>query len=312
MTAQQKITSGFNLLAQQEQLKQQSQAKQQQAQQQIELKVLDNLMDTMLDIGNVQGANDVLSILKQKFPDIAGISDIKNVNVKGGKKVNTTELTGKDAVAKFGDRLTSDQISNLQGKPDEVFELDTDAQGNFVGVGLKGTSLGDIEKVKLVSGKVDKLITTDPFKRGKKKLAAAQNVRRLLAQARAGNQNALNLMKTQVPRLAGEVGNLAQAEQETAVGGVSLTRKLNDLVSKVTEGKLSEEGFNDLEGILDVFEGSASTDINKLVGQVSKSVAGLGIDEALIKSAFDPFLEQDLNQPQKVGKDLALSLMGDK
>jgi len=295
----QMISGGFNLLAQQEQAQNKLKADQEASQQKAEIAFGDKMMQTMLDTGNTEGANQILGIMKEFFPKFKGVSDIDRVAVKLGKSVNVREITGTDGITEFGDRLTADQISNLKSKPDSIFEIDTDSNGNIVGVDTKSASGVDIEVGKFLLGRKDKLVKDASFIRGSKKLSAANNVRRLFEQAKLGNQNALNLMKTQVPRLAGEVGNLAKTEQETSIGGVSLKRKLDDLISKLSIGQLSPDGMKDLAGILDVFEGSAKSDINELIGREVSAVTASGIPGVTrdrIGKVLNVFLEEETSK----------------
>lgn len=84
-----------------------------------------------------------------------------------------------------------------------------------------------------------------------KQLSAARNLKRVLASNTALE---LGAVRTQMPKLAGEVGNLAAQEQEIWSGSMALEDRLEQFISTIREGRLSDSNRKELMKALNAFQ----------------------------------------------------------
>lgn len=83
-----------------------------------------------------------------------------------------------------------------------------------------------------------------------------QAARDVLATARSGNQVSPEILKIQLPRVAGEVGALSDQDREATGGGRSIVRRMTQYYQRAVDGTLTEENAKDMEQIINLFEKS--------------------------------------------------------
>ena len=76
---------------------------------------------------------------------------------------------------------------------------------------------------------------------------------RILSALDSDSKQAMAVIKTQMPRLAGEVGNLNQAEQEVWQGSQSWLDKAQQFLERGVSSELTESNKKELRGILGIF-----------------------------------------------------------
>lgn len=91
-----------------------------------------------------------------------------------------------------------------------------------------------------------------------------------LSQTLASNSKLTGAMvKTQFPRLAGEVGNLNQQEQEVWQGSSALLDRLNQYVSTLSDSTLTNSNKKELKKLIDIFSNTS----NSAMGSIMSSSA---------------------------------------
>jgi hypothetical protein len=83
------------------------------------------------------------------------------------------------------------------------------------------------------------------------------SARETLREARAGNQVATRVIRNQLPRVAGEVGALTEGDKK--IDGQALLRRIESYYQKMATGTLSKGDADDMESILDAFDGAINS-----------------------------------------------------
>lgn len=139
------------------------------------------------------------------------------------------------------------------------------------------------QSAKVLDDAFDRLQRDKSFDAAKKRLNAARSAALLVTQ---GGPVATDAVKTVFPRLAGEVGNLAQAEQERFGGSQALVARINRFKERLLEGTLTPKDKRDMLEIAQVFKKNS---------------------EGIIRSSGDRFARQaSISNPDLVSRSQVL------
>jgi len=182
--------------------------------------------------------------------------------------------------------------------------LNTDAFGNKVTFGSEGvttvaSSARKMEDGKSLDNKVESF-SPDKEQRGalddeakrmdsltknaNEKIGAAN---RILQSLDGDSKQALAVIKTQMPRLAGEVGNLNQSEQEVWGGSQAWLDRLQQFVTTGITSELTEDNKRELRAVLGPFLEDATNSISTIQDQSANRLASVyNIPPAFAKKAY--------------------------
>jgi hypothetical protein len=89
---------------------------------------------------------------------------------------------------------------------------------------------------------------------------------------KGNNKLALSVVKTQMPRLSGEVGNLNQTEQEMWQGSQAALDKAIQYVTRVGTSELTPENKKELKELLDIYKKTAEDAYNNILNRRAMSL----------------------------------------
>lgn len=159
---------------------------------------------------------------------------------------------------------------------------------------------------------INNLITDIPkdedMKRARQALFSANAIKNLI---RSDTQLTPQALKTQIPRLMGEVGNLTQQEQAAWTGDPRIVAKVNRFIeTNIFTGKLREEDKKLFIELIDTLENAHKQKINQtLEGYVKSNVLAnpdyyteeelISILQPRVLSPEKPTKSQPTNKPQQ-------------
>lgn len=113
------------------------------------------------------------------------------------------------------------------------------------------------DKIEAETGRLDTLT-----KNINEKFSAAS---RILGALDSDSKTAMSVIKTQMPRLAGEVGNLNQTEQEIWTGSQAILDSIKQKLETWVDSDITEDNKRELRKILSVFMNEADTSKNSIL-----------------------------------------------
>lgn len=134
------------------------------------------------------------------------------------------------------------------------------------------------------------------------KLGAAS---RILGALDGDSKQAMAVIKTQMPRLAGEVGNLNQSEQEVWQGSQGLLDKVYQYLVTKADSELTEDNKQELRKILGIFLKEAETSRTAIMDNSIQSLAEIhNIPPSFAKKVYPAIKSLNERQKQVVDGDI--------
>jgi hypothetical protein len=174
------------------------------------------------------------------------------------------------------EREQQGKIDMQELKGEQAIELE--AYKNSIKDKLKTSNFTDTQK-KDVYKFLDRVDKDPIIKLVDKAVVSAGSIRQLIE---ARSKLAPSVVEVQMPRLMGEVGNLAQQEQLKWAGSQAWYDKGKRFFKKGWDGRMTEIDVNEILGLLDTFEAElAKKALNKVTTfeKQSGSVSGIGPEE---------------------------------
>jgi len=167
----------------------------------------------------------------------------------------------------FKDPTTEEMGTASPSDPQNIRRLKGGAQ--------KGTDLPKftVKQQKELRGIRDDIQGDKEYQASRKAVSSAN---RAIALIQAGNPIAQSGLAVIYPRMFGEVGNLAAAEQARFSGSPEIMRKWETLLSKFTKGDLGERDLSDLMEVAMVMNEFDKRNINQLLSGYISDESSLG------------------------------------
>jgi hypothetical protein len=228
-----------------------------------------------LKLGNIT-ENVSAATLAKLIPNISSL-----LGSSGSKSLRFERITTPDGTVKVvGIDPLSGEIVREVGQAGFATQFRTDPFGNIIGLDSSKRnsspqmvqssnyeSAKDLPEEKVVSFKPDKeqrKAIDNQIKRYDKitetvnrQLSSAQTIQNALKEG-ADNQQLLAFVKTQMPRLAGEVGNLNTTEQEIWQGSQAAIDRIEQYLTTLGTGKLTKDNIKIIKEMVDIFSKNAA------------------------------------------------------
>lgn len=217
-----------------------------------------------------------------------------------GKDGKLFPLTWDGVAGKYKNPLTGEIV----GPETEVLRntLYTDAMGNKIAFGSQGASTiassardmkspEELNKTKFSPDKEQREALDKETQRidgltknANEKIGAAN---RILSALDGDSKQALAVIKTQMPRLAGEVGNLNQSEQEVWGGSQAWLDRAQQYINSAVSSELTDDNKRELRKVLGPFLKDATNSINTISDSSANRLAQVyNIPPDFAKSAY--------------------------
>lgn len=152
------------------------------------------------------------------------------------------------------------------------------------------------EEITKEKGRLDTLT-----KNVNEKMSAAS---RILGALDSDSKSALAVIKTQMPRLAGEVGNLNQTEQDIWEGSQSLADRASQIATTMVNSQITPENKEELRKILGVFLNEANTSKTSILDSSVNSME-------LLYSVPAPYMKNVYGEQRKITPRMQDVMSGD-
>ena len=201
--------------------------------------------------------------------NVFGSNNIGKINHEETRKIDTYKL--KSDISK----------TDIMKKQAEIIKSQNDILGND-----KNAKIGRNFR--------DSYLKDKEIEQARSSLYAASSIRALLDE---NNPIADRAMKIQLPRLLGEVGNLAQKEQENFGGSQAITEKIKQIIKTAKTGEFTETNKKYISGIVDALSKSAKSKYNERSEKLIDSESRIGdVSKDYLRSIVDPFIHNDIGK----------------
>lgn len=169
---------------------------------------------------------------------------------------------------------------------------------------VSGSGVGERAKQNLIIRYQNGLNSDTLFKQSQSVLSELKGMDKLLAEARAGNQNSFSQAKAAQAKIVEGGARLTDKDVERYVGSGALSRKIVDKLNLLYSGKPSDFTLDELEAVNKAYKEKAKSQVGDIINFRADQMArnlDISVDEAknylAEKSILDPTSEQVPNVP---------------
>lgn len=122
----------------------------------------------------------------------------------------------------------------------------------------------------------------------RKQMQALRDAQELIKQAKAGNKLAKKNLEKKIPRIAGEVGNLAVYEQQGVATSEALIDQIEQFLSTMASGELTESNIKEVEKLIAGYENAARSTSDRIYSTMENYMAGQGVPSEYMQRYVRP------------------------